>query len=450
MFNNTSQEIPNIAAELKFPAIPRPGVRAEGGSHKEEQHIGPVTYKYEFLNYFGRPVTVVDRNGFRHTLPAKVDHRYKQCFIIRLRVEYSRAAWSDMDSLLIGLPTDKYSVLNGCKEHWERLRLTTPFGHYGREPTKTITLDFIVEADMLFDKKSVYVRQADIVVSLLDLLQAPPHPAHPDAVRVARLPNQTSTSLETSVQYELIEDTTSLAPRYVFVSGRVFTILPKKDSRRAQGLYVTYVDKDVDDPENPRTSQEKYPLEDIESLLGIFRTAEEAEAAGDLKTTRRSELAAMEHNTAVLRKQLDETKVEQEKVQRLHEETLRNNEHSRKVELFTLQAKIHDLERSTKIAQELAEQEKFRAVQETARIKEESERRLAEMNERSMMQKAFLEERSNARKDVYEDRTYTRKDYYDDRSKERSDSSEMVKFLPAIVLGIGALVIAGLKLLAGK
>lgn len=450
MFNNTSKELPYVIAGIRFPGVPRPGVKPVGGVNKEELHLGPVTYNYEFLNFFGRAITVVDRNGFRHTVPARVDHQYRQSFVIRMRISFAQEAWAQMDSLLAGLPANKYEILHACKEHWENLRHSTPMAHYGRPSTKTIILDFVVEPSMLFDKESIYVRQADLVVSTLDILQAPPHPMHPDAANVQKLQNQNDdVNKETSIQYELIEEEKTLSCRYVMVSGKIFTIVPKKDNRRQEGLYITYINKDAADHTKFYQTQERYGLEELENL-GLYKTAEDAQTAGDLKTARREELARLEHDTLKAKRDLEVLKFEQEGKEQQQQEKLRQVEHARKIEVLDLNTKILDLERSNRVAAELAERERTYAAQETARIKEEFERKIAEANERAARAKADAEERTQYRKDYYEERAHSRKDHYDERSKERTDSSEIVKFLPAIVLGIGALVIAGLKLLSSK
>lgn len=445
MFNNSAVAMDHVSGTLARTPILSPGIQASGSSAANlNLPTGPVSYQFSFVNTMTIPITVIDRHGFRHVVPPTPTRTHNvPRFIARMKIQIRQDSWPIVESLFAGLPSDKHHVLRELQQAWELMRNSRDIHLPGHQPTKTLTLDFEIEPGVLFDRSSVYLRQMDIVVSKMDVLQAPPHPMNPDA---ADLPSIGSESHSRShIQFEIVQGPDVLSPRYVAIATKVFKIQPRKDPRREAGLYLTYLEPEPDTPERMRTVQQRYSLEEMETVFGIYRTPEEALAGGDTKTIRKEELAALEHNTAVAQRELAEFKVKSEREKEAFAASFRDKENESKVQIQILEGRAREAEALTRLGAEQFEREKHALTMEALKARESADKMKAMMDERIMELKAHYEERLSARKDHYDTRSHERKDYYDDRSRHRDDSSAIVKFLPAIVLGIGALAMAVFK-----
>lgn len=470
MFNNTAVDLHQSSTPAVVPALVGDDSRGRGGPFNNlNLPEGPISYQVSFINTTTTAMTVVDRRGFRHVVPPTPCNGVKARVIIRLRIEARQDAWSHIEQLFAGLPDGKFDVLQKLRSLWDDLRSSQGRRTPGTKPVKSLTVDFEVEPAVFFNRNSVYVRQMDMVVSKLDQLSAPPHPMHPDAANLESIsPQEVEPEGTTNVQFEIIQGDDPIQPRYISVANRVFKILAKKDERRRPGLYMTYRDADPENPKRSKVIQEQYTLEDMENMFNIFRTPEQALNAGeDLKAARKEQLAAVEHATALAQRELAEFKAttEREKEQlnadhRQREHEFREREHQLKTEASLrehqlkseaaiLEGRIREAETANRLAQEGFEAEKHRMTMEGLRGKEASDKTKALLEQQMAEMKMHYERQLAERKEWYDSRSIDRKDKYEERSKKRDDSSAVIKFLPALVLGIGALI-AGLFKLFGS
>ena len=431
MFNNTAVDIYQHNGDGYLPGC--------GPEDIKELFVGPVQFKTTFINSLSYPITVVDRTGIRHVVPPVKNYRFGPSFIIRLHITFDSSSWDTFDTFLSGLPENKYHLVQKIKAEWEVRKQQGVSTHLHNRVCRVIIIDHVIEPKDFFDRTSVYHRGRDLIISKLDILSAPPHPFHPDAARMSRIPYDQHDSDPTAnacVQFEMIEGDKPLVPRYLAISNKVFIVHPKKDIRRPPGVYVTTLERDPLDPSRPRAIQKTYSLEEMESELNLYRTPEEALAAGDIKTVRKEELEKLEHTNHVLKKALESTKIG-------NDQTIREMEHQHRVTQLELQNKLSQSDAVLKTLTEQHEREKLI-------LRENAERQQHLLNERAIFLKDQLDARAVVRKDTYDDRSHHRKDYYEERSSERKDSSEVVKFLPAILIGIGGLITLAVKVFGGK
>ena len=79
--------------------------------------------------------------------------------------------------------------------------------------------------------------------------------------------------------------------------------------------------------------------------------------------------------------------------------------------------------------------ERIREERHQAMMKEFQDRNM--LTERiRQLEKEALERESVVRKDYYDARARQRDDYYENRSAQRKDSSEILKYVPAFIMGI--------------
>ena len=241
--------------------------------------------------------------------------------------------------------------------------------------------------------------------------------------------------------------------RFIALANKVFTIRAKTDNRRKPGLYMTTTERDLENHERTRVVQHVYEHSEMESALNIYKTPEEALAGGDLKTVRKEQLAELEHKTTVLKSENDAMRAEMEKAKAKREEEarereamLREREHVHKTEILSMSTMLEKVQAQNKLTSEAMDEIKHRSRMTSDALEEERAARQATLKElhsiREHSRKAELAELQAK----HEIKSLERKDKYDQRSTERKDTSEIIKFLPAVLLGIGTLCTAIYKL----
>lgn len=427
MFNNTVDNVPLVGGFAELAAITKRG--------NADISDGPVSFNISYINHLGYPVTVVNRQGFRHVVPVSGSTSREAVFRVRIKIAVTVAGFQDLKVFMSSLPEGKYKIMHDIKGVWET---QSKIKHYGTIPYMSFVVDYVIEPKAFFDTTSVYHRDSDCVISRLDILGAPAHPYHPDAAVLDRsaFDPESNSSSNACIQFELIEDPDHpMAPRYVCISNRAFKITPKRDVRRAPGLYVTSLSKDPENHARTRAVQEVYNFEEMEKELGIFLTAEEAMTAGDLKSVRQERLAELEHQTALVRRELENQKSVTEQLRLEREEESRRIEHERRQENLAAETALNRQIAENKLISEAAEQLKAEIKLNVDRLESERVQRMALFKENMAI-------RDLLRKDHYDSVSLQRKDSYDDQSTKRKDYSELLKFLPVAIIGIGALVTA--------
>lgn len=428
MFNNTVDDLPSVNGHSELAAIPK---RANAS-----RDCGPVMLNITYINHMGYPITVVTRQGFRHVVPVSDVPTKETSFRVRIEIAVTSAGFQALKVFMAGLPEGKYKIMHDMKAVWDN-QIKIRHMH-GAMAYVSFVVDYVIEPKAFFDNMSVYHRDSDCVISRLDIMAAPPHPYHADAAVLDRraFDPESNSSANACIQFELIEDPEHpMTPRYVCISNRAFKITPKRDIRREPGLYVTSLSRDPENHTRTRAVQEVYDFDQMEKELGIFQTAEEALSAGDLKSIRQSQLAELEHQTTLMRRELEGQKATTDRLRLEREEDLRRIEHERRQEVLAAETALNRQIAENKLIAEAAEHLKLE-------LKTNMERLEAERSQRTALFKENMTIRELLRKDHYENMSLARKDVYDDKSSQRKDYSELLKFLPAAVIGIGALVTA--------
>lgn len=461
-FNNVLTPIEHIRSALRIAGV---------AENKRGRETGPLNYNISFINSTPFAMTIVDRHGFRHVIqPNRYRHR-DQGLSIFVTFSVSNQGWDDIWSFLGCIKEGSYPGLKAIKDTWvERTRLNPAYPNvYAEIPaqhqtvSKTFTIEYMVDMAHFDDHNSVYQRDTDFVISRHDILSAPPHPHSEDAVDINReiIEGVDGTSANAYLQFELItERNVPMQDRFVAMANRVFTIRAKHDERRKPGLYLTTTERDLEHPNRSRVVRHVYAHEEMESALNIYKTPEEALAGGDLKTVRKEQLADLEHSLLIIKAENDRMRAETDRIKsereaeqrdreamhREREAAIREKEHEHRTEILTLSAMLEktqiqnklinesldEMRQKTKMANDTLEEERLARIQATKDAYAANE----------LARKASFAEAQMKNEMI----SLERKDKYDQRSSERKDSSEIIKFLPAVVLGIGTLCSAIYKL----
>ena len=218
--------------------------------------------------------------------------------------------------------------------------------------------------------------------------------------------------------FEIVDNNQVTNKRFCFSGNQVITVPVITDIRRSSGLYVHKI-KDFGF-EKSETETEFYSVEAVENgtsfvdgctKYGLWLTKEEALTAG------KPELIA-KFNIEKLQEEIREK-------EREHKETTLRMEAQNKEDSYRHAKEMQDLERARK--EDALEHEKKIQALETARREE------AAAFERAAK---FREEELARLKDEIERRKAVRNDHYDERSSSRKDTSEIIKFIPAVIAGV--------------
>ena len=407
MFNNTvSNKLKQHTGDGVLPPLSRDQIYSSDN--------GSVIVKTTFVNTFSFPIVVVHRNGIRHTVQPSAYGSTHPSFTVRMHITVLMDGWQDMDKFVSALPINGYEFLKRFGQLWIEQKLRGVAHPYSGNMSRTIVVDYPVTVQDFYECSTMYHRASDMLLSRLDILQTPPHPFHPDAAEFVKtgLDQIDTEAKSTLVQIELIQEQTALSARYVSMSNKVFTIFPKTDIRRKEGIYLTYSESDPLDESRMRAVQEYYTLDDAEKKLNVHKTPEEALSAGDINIARKQELAQLEHDSQVMRRELEATKLRASEHIAKQEREFRDLEHKQKL-------KLHELQ--------------------TAKEESDFNRRIAEENLTKLRAetKHYLDERMIMLKDYSERQSLGRKDYYDERSAARKDSTDMIKAIPALIASVG-------------
>jgi hypothetical protein len=143
----------------------------------------------------------------------------------------------------------------------------------------------------------------------------------------------------------------------------------------------------------------RHAFEGAEDSVGLYRTYDEALNLGDLTTARKNSLAQLEHDNLTLQREIANMK----------------------------SAQSQEAAENDRVMRDLTSQhEREKLALEEKRLKSESE--------------------AKEREAVLERQRQEMKDYYEQRSLNRKDNSEVVKVLPAIIVGIGAAIAVLMKI----
>lgn len=258
----------------------------------------------------------------------------------------------------------------------------------------TLTLDYSLTLEQLRRYGgSVYFHELDCVLSLNSLEEAPPHPfsAEGSSMRLIET-SPASSGCSFGYSVDVVDNMGRYGDRYINIGGKIYRIDAVKDPVRRDGIYVVSNAPVEGELGGIGPVVKHYPFEGADTQLGLFRTAEEATHLGDASQARKRELAELEHELSIGRKQLQAAK-------EAHE-----------LDMLGMTREMEQLKR--KGERDAADLERLRALEE-------------------LEQKRI-------------------KDYYDGKSYERKDNHEALKMIPAIIVGIGAILLALKGLMAPK
>jgi hypothetical protein len=344
----------------------------------------PVEYKVSYINNLPHDVVIGWRCGLKFTVPSTADFN-STSFIVRLEITIRQDAVKELETQLSFIDANSPKELQQLREAF--VRRTQENIYWGA----TLVLDYPITKETLTEYGgSVYFHELDQVFSLLPYDAVPDHP-YSEQGRLARMavvgPSDTA-SKDFFYSMEVVDNLGKFGDRFLNLNGEIYRLHPRKSNIRRDGVYLFYGNRVINNILEPERNYRFFDLSIADEALGLYKTYTEALNHGN---------HAKNHET-----QMKETELQTQRM---------------KVELQNQRQKF-DIQ--------LLNAEK------------ENRRLQAEFEERERISKAAiaeLEQRHAA------ERTRV-KDYWEDRSHQRKDQSEALKFIPALIVGIGATLLA--------
>lgn len=345
----------------------------------------PVEFRTTYLNHLPVPVTVAWRSGLKCVLPNEPSFETNH-LIVRTEITFQHAVKLDIKRVLSAVADDAGMELRALRDAFKISLQQSRFG------SVTVILDYHLSIEQLKEYGgSVYYHELDTVFSLYNLDRCPPHP-YSAAGRDLCLVEATPSKIGFHYGIEIIDNAGKYGDRYLNIGNKVYRAPVHKDSTRRDGVYIVANEPVLGEIEASEREVQYYPFEVAEEQVGLYRTPEEALNLGDLSQARKEELTNLEHE-----------------IQKGKAELMRERQ--------KFEAEMMDKERALKEA-EIERDRNARVIEE---LRADQEHKLKLERERV-------------------------KDYYDDKSYERKDNNEILKFIPAVVVGIGAVIVAFKKI----
>ncbi len=315
--------------------------------------------------------------GFDEKMLIRVEFRIRNATVAAIKRQLSLLANEDDEALYV------------LRDAIENSKITPVAGHIKVCLEYSLTL-----LELKNYGGTVYYGELDLVVSLNPPETVIPHP-HSERGRRASIATISASDKDPKAfGYSIltVDNFSQYGPRFINIGGNVYRVNPVQDFAHKDGVYLTS-DRPVNgDLFMPIVENVHYSFEAAEEALGLYKTHEEAETLGDLGTARKEVLAKLEQANLVMSKDLAHLKQRQSIEQAEADRQRQEMEAAHNREKLTLQETLATKEAAWK-EQEI-----------------QAEKRKAEL-----------------------------KEFYENRSLARKDSSEVIKVIPAIILGIGTI-----------
>lgn len=354
--------------------------------------------KYE--NYTNSPIKVTDRHNISFTLPKLRflnPHQIERLVVRKIhRINSAEVAMSILYNhgvckrYLTVPDEERHTVISSLLEAQAQGEFKR--SNFGID----ITIDRIIPIKLLQHYASIYVHDVDMLFQFDDIDIGTPHPTSQDALLQGQILEQVGDQLLTGAFYEIIDNDNKFMSRYVCLGKDIVQIPINRVPGKEPGIYQTTIDNV--NSNQLRITMNHHPLDKAEEL-GIFPTKEEAETNGHVNEAHKLRMKQLEMTAQEQQRNYDLLKLERDNAVAELAHDRRLKDHQVTVEQSTLTQATTRLESETGL------------IDHVLRL----ERKLEE--------------------DRIDRNKLQRNEYYEERSAHRKDTSEFVKWIPALLSG---------------
>jgi hypothetical protein len=358
------------------------------GTESPTKYRTPLEIRTTPINFTNVDLTLGYRNGAKFVLPKQYDAE-KYGLIIRTDVLITSLVEIHAEYAL-SVPDEHSSAeLMLIKDAIRNIDQSNPYrrGNFGG---LNLSFDYQISIEQIKDHGGViYLEEVDLVVSLLSQEKTPAHPYSKEGIHQTACGGLDAFGGgQFGYAIEIVDTLGKIGDRYLNIGGRIHRIPTQVNPTRLDGIYIRWNQWVENEYALAKEHSERYDPEEADERFQLYRGYAEAVRAGDRETVRKEELAELEHETAKMK-------------------------HAHSIE---------------------------KAQYETKNL--EMEQRIKELLHQMEMREKDRAEKLSQLKHEHEVAQGRIRDYYESRSLDRKDSSEVIKILPTLAVGLGAIFLA--------
>lgn len=288
----------------------------------------------------------------------------------------------------------------------------------------SIIIDIDIKVEEIKNKYAMYIGLSDTLLQFGSYSGKFNHPFSPEGFNNIDYKSLISEYKTSGMFIDIVDNESKIGKRYSYVGSHLMEIPVRSDGSRQSGVYITKIDCGrIDDP---GIKQERFDLDKCEELR-IYKNIEEAKSGNDNNVIIKEkiqkqdlEILDKKHEINLLQQSLEESKKQFELEQLQHSKV------------------VKQLENSLAITKNKLQKERDEIDVRIAKLK-------SKLEKKSAKRKNKFDKKEKIRNDYYDTKVKSRNDYYEDRSYARKDSHELIKYLPAIGVGLIAGVALAMK-----
>jgi hypothetical protein len=331
----------------------------------------------------------------------------------------------------------------------------------GKYTEASVMLDYrITLHDFKVKDDTLYHYQTDLLLSFKNTVDIVPHPYSTKFLNIGSfgVKHDYKGQRELNLKIRLVDHSPLAPKRYMKLLDKVYELKPQREGPYRKGQYknpnggkpllIEYTDyleiyySEHSDPmilNGNGVGYVRYSLEEAKENMGLYDTLNDAINSGSVETTRKEQLNAKQHDLEMLRADILRRKTLMEQEDLVNKTKLNLQERDlEKERTKTLELKL-TLERlQATLATEAAEQKQTQVRLDTQLQQVENTRTMVSMQRKTLDENLDRERKENEAR-VRQEAMYW-KEHYEIRSMHRKDNSEMIKYVPGIIIAAAGLV----------
>ena len=362
-------------------------------------------FGFEFFNGLSNTVTVVTRTGVKYNIPPMGNPSFRG-FLIRSL--YRVIGGVNVDTHDLWNDTGRISSVEAeliakAVTRDDARRGTHAMPHNG-------VVDYVIQQSEFDEYGGVlYLSNLDVVLSALSPNDRVSHPHSLAGMRQSLLEDN-QTALEhkgLTYQIRIIDRLGQFGDRFVNIAGEIFSIKAERNGGDLKdGVYAVSDYPTIGNDVDTLDRAQYYMFEEADKTLNLYPTYNHAKTLGNPQDVYKRELEVRGHELKMAEQQMAKDKAEWQAASDQRRQQFETETHARKLELLQRESELKDIE--------------IRLSREEADLKQ-NEARL--------------------RRD-----TLLLKDAFENRAMDRKEVIEIMKYIPILLTGVGAIYVAIKKL----
>lgn len=255
--------------QLNAKCVRRASVEGAGGS------IGSVTRTMRIINEIPYPIGIASREGLKYDLPSS-NNLSLNSLIVQVRYDLSKTSRDTLETLLCSSSVENSPELQLVKQAFAQDKLPPPFSR-----TKFDIEYVITEKELLDHGGLIYIRDLDLVISSRGCTAIKYHPYSREASLYAFSKesfNDDNSAYGNNFIYttKLIDNFGQIGKRWLRIGSDVVELTPIKDEALSDGIYVATRKPSINNLGNSTNLIERYDVDQETPYFKIYRHFHEA------------------------------------------------------------------------------------------------------------------------------------------------------------------------------